>query len=173
VEREIGPWVLDGVTLGARVLELGPGFGAATDLLRDRVAHLSCLEVDLPRGAQLASRLRESEVDVVCGDASSLPFAPGVFDAVVCVAMLHHLPCQALQDTLFRDVARALRPGGRFAGYEAAASPLLRLLHVYDTFVPVPAPTLADRLGTAGFTDVVVTSRLHGFTFRARRVPLS
>ena len=40
------PWVLEGLDLGANVLEIGPGYGATTDLLRGMVAHLTCVEVD-------------------------------------------------------------------------------------------------------------------------------
>jgi 16S rRNA A1518/A1519 N6-dimethyltransferase RsmA/KsgA/DIM1 with predicted DNA glycosylase/AP lyase activity len=45
VETYILPWTLDGVALGSNVLEVGPGPGATTDLLRTRVENLTCVEV--------------------------------------------------------------------------------------------------------------------------------
>ena len=36
------PWTLEGVNLGADLLEVGPGPGVSTDLLRTRVARLTC-----------------------------------------------------------------------------------------------------------------------------------
>ena len=38
VETYILPWVLDGLDIGANVLEVGPGPGVTTDLLRGRNA---------------------------------------------------------------------------------------------------------------------------------------
>ena len=41
VEMQIMPWVLDGIDLGGDVLEVGPGPGITTELLRTRVPHLT------------------------------------------------------------------------------------------------------------------------------------
>jgi 16S rRNA A1518/A1519 N6-dimethyltransferase RsmA/KsgA/DIM1 with predicted DNA glycosylase/AP lyase activity len=46
VETHIVPWVLEGVDLGSNILEIGPGAGVTTDLLRGRVKHLTCVEID-------------------------------------------------------------------------------------------------------------------------------
>ena len=40
------PWVLEGVDLGPNVLELGPGPGRTTDVLRQSVNRLTALELD-------------------------------------------------------------------------------------------------------------------------------
>ena len=84
------PCALDGVALGPRVLELGPGYGASTRPMAARAGSLTVLESD-PR---LAARLRTEfdSVRVVNGDATSIGFGAGAFSAVVCFTMLHHLP---------------------------------------------------------------------------------
>jgi hypothetical protein len=41
VERWVIPWALDGVDPGEDVLELGPGPGLTTDVLRERAARLT------------------------------------------------------------------------------------------------------------------------------------
>ena len=41
VERWIIPWVLDSVDLGDDVVEVGPGPGLTTDVLRKEVTHLT------------------------------------------------------------------------------------------------------------------------------------
>jgi hypothetical protein len=46
VETYIFPWVLDGLDIGANVLEVGPGPGVTADLLRGRVERLTCVEID-------------------------------------------------------------------------------------------------------------------------------
>jgi len=43
METELLPWALEGVDLGADVLEIGSGYGVATVILRTRVAHLTAL----------------------------------------------------------------------------------------------------------------------------------
>jgi hypothetical protein len=54
VENELLPWVLDGYQLGDDLLEVGPGPGLTTDILRRYTARLAAAELD---GA-LARRLR-------------------------------------------------------------------------------------------------------------------
>ena len=73
------PWVIDTVDLGQDVLEVGPGPGLSTDLLRDRVAALTAVEFDKELAAGLSSRLAGTNVEVVHADPPSLPFADGRF----------------------------------------------------------------------------------------------
>jgi SAM-dependent methyltransferase len=53
----------------------------------------------------------------ISGLAESLPFADAAFDVVFMVTMLGEVPDRA---TAIREVARILRPGGRFSSTEAA-----------------------------------------------------
>jgi hypothetical protein len=72
--------------------------------------------------------------------------------------MLHHVPTAALQDALFAETHRVLRPGATFAGSDSSGEGLrFRLLHLHDTMTPVDPATLASRLEAAGFHDVKVT----------------
>ena len=64
-----------------------------------------------------------------------------------------------------------LRPGGVFAGSDAAPGVLLRLAHIGDTMVLLDPATLGQRLETAGFDEVEVKKRLGEFRFRAIRAP--
>jgi SAM-dependent methyltransferase len=148
------PRALDGVALGPRVLELGPGYGASTMPLAARAGSLTVLESD-PR---LAARLRTGfgSVRVVNGDATSIGFAAGAFSAVLCFTMLHHLPDPTAQDRLFAEAARVLRPGGVFAGTDSQPSLRFRLIHLGDTCTPVDPGTLPGRLAAAGFTRIAV-----------------
>src|SRR5438105_10235549 len=83
VENELLPWALQGVELGDDVLEVGPGPGVTTDLLRGKVRRLTALEVDAAAAAALAVRLGGAGVRVVHGDGAAMPFADGVFSGVV------------------------------------------------------------------------------------------
>ncbi|MGO1052533.1 hypothetical protein [Crossiella sp. CA198] len=44
--RDIIPWALDGVDLGADVLEIDPGYGATTVALATRTPRLTAVEID-------------------------------------------------------------------------------------------------------------------------------
>jgi SAM-dependent methyltransferase len=170
VETQILPWVLDGVELGADVLEVGPGPGLTTDLLRTRVSRLTCVEIDDRLAASLRRRMAGGNVTVLHEDATALSLADAAFDSAVCFTMLHHVPSVALQDRLLGEVARVLRPGGIFAGVDSRYSRAFGLLHLFDTMVVVDPRTFPRRLEAAGFGDVDVEVNARAFRFRARRM---
>src|SRR5262245_47007184 len=141
LERDLLPWVLRGVELGDDVLEIGPGPGVTTDLLRGRTPRLTALEVDATAAAALQKRLNDSGVRVVHGDGAAMPFADRSFSVVVSLTMLHHVPTAALQDRLLTEARRVLRPGGVFAGFDGVGSLLFRLIHLGDTYTPIDPDT--------------------------------
>jgi SAM-dependent methyltransferase len=157
------------VSLGANVLELGPGPGLTTDLLRKRVPHLTAIEIDPQLAESLASRLNGSNVEVVKGDATERPFANAQFSSSVCFTMLHHVHTPALQDQLLREVWRVLRPGGSFVGTDSLQSLFMRLIHIRDTLVPIVPGTLDDRLRAAGFQVMEIENNSEALRFHARR----
>jgi len=162
------PWTLDGIDLGAEVLEIGPGYGAATELLQQRVRNLTCVESD----GTLAERLRLSfsgKVAVRSEDATASSLPDASFDGVVCFTMLHHVGSVELQNRVFREVVRLLRPGGIFAGVDSLKSRFMRLTHLFDTLVIVDPETLPERLTTAGFERVQVDLNPYAFRFRATK----
>ena len=171
VERWVIPWALDGLDPGENVLELGPGPGLTTDVLREQPARLTAVEIDPRLASSLQERMKNTNVEVVEADATAMPFPDGSFSAVLSFTMLHHVPSAALQDQLLAEAWRVLRPGGVFAGTDTAPGVLLRLAHIGDTMVPVDPATLGQRLEMAGFDEVEVKKRLGEFRFRAIRAP--
>jgi SAM-dependent methyltransferase len=171
VGRWVIPWALDGLDLGEDVLELGPGPGLTTDVLRERTARLTAVEIDPRLASSLRERMENTGVEVVEADATAMPFPDGSFSAVLSFTMLHHVSSVTLQDRLFAEARRVLRPGGVFAGTDTAPGVLLRLVHVGDTMVAVDPATLGRRLETTGFDEVEVKRRLGEFRFRAIRAP--
>src|SRR5215213_8095068 len=131
------PWALEGVALGAELLELGPGPGVTTEVLRRRVARLTAVELDAALAARLARRLPRPGVRVVRGDGAALPFRDRSFEAAAVFTMLHHVPSVALQDRLLAEVCRCLRPGGLLVGSDTLPSLRFRLYHLADTMVVV------------------------------------
>jgi SAM-dependent methyltransferase len=163
------PWVLQGVDLGDDVLEIGPGPGVTTDLLRGLIRRLTALEVDAGAASALRHRLDGSGVRVVHGDGAAMPFPDGSFSGVVALTMLHHVPTVELQDRMLAEARRVLRPGGVFAGFDAVGSLPFRLIHLGDTYNPVNPDTFGRRLEAAGFADVAVERAWARFRFRATR----
>jgi SAM-dependent methyltransferase len=163
------PYALAGARLGDDVLEVGPGPGLVTDLLRPDVPHLTAVELDADLAQALAQRLAGTNVDVVHGDATALPFDDGRFTGAVSFTMLHHVPSAALQDRLFGEVARVLRPGGVFVASDSVASDDLAAFHHGDVYNPVEVATVGRRLEAAGFTGVEVRSNEFGWAAHAHR----
>jgi ubiquinone/menaquinone biosynthesis C-methylase UbiE len=165
------PWVLAEGKLGSEVLELGPGHGLTTDLLRPHVERLTVLEVDPALARSLHARLARSNVKVVQGDATTMPLKDAQFSGAVCMHMLHHVQSQVLQNKLFREVWRVLLPGAVFVGVDSLDMDRfwMRVIHWNDTCVPVDPLTLGGRLEAAGFQNVSVDRNPYAFRFRAQR----
>ena len=163
------PYALAEARLGDDVLEVGAGPGLTTDLLREEVARLTAVELDDDLAAALAARLAGTNVDVVHADATAMPFPDGRFTGAASFTMLHHVPTPELQDRLFAEVARVLRPGGLFVASDSVASDDLAALHDDDVYNPVDPALVADRLAAAGFADVDVRANEIGWAAHARR----
>lgn len=168
VEQRV-PWALSGGGLGENVLEVGPGPGLTTDLLRTSVRHLTALELDDKLAESLGARLGGSNVAIITGDATAMPFPDARFSGAVCFTMLHHVPSPELQNQLLREVWRVIEPGGIFLGSDSLQSLFMHLIHIGDTLVPVEPDTFGARLEAAGFQVLEIAKNSDAFRFRARR----
>ncbi|MGH3958973.1 class I SAM-dependent methyltransferase [Mycobacterium sp.] len=166
VQEELIPWTLGDVDLGDNVLEIGPGYGANLRALVDKTPRYTAVEIDGP----MAQRLRAVYGDrarIINGDGTDTGLPADEFSSVVCFTMLHHVPTPALQDRLFAEAFRVLRPGGLFAGSDGVPSLRFRIVHFRDTYNPVSSDTLPDRLLAAGFGDVHVDAKGRRLRWRA------
>lgn len=169
IREVILPWALGDTVLGDDVLEVGPGYGATTDVLSESVRRLTSVEIDEALAAMLAERYAgRPGVEIVRGDATALPYADGRFTGAACFTMLHHVPTVALQDRLFAEVARVLRPGAALVASGSLASAELAAHHEGDTYNPVDPASLPARLAAAGFDDVQVKANDYGWSVVAR-----
>jgi SAM-dependent methyltransferase len=170
VEAELMPWALNGgATLREPALEIGPGPGITTEYLRARVQSLTALERDALLANKLHQRFSRTNVRVIEGDATAMPFENGSFRAVFCFTMLHHVPSAALQDRLVAEAFRVLAPRGAFLGSDSRMSLRMKLFHWFDTMVIVDPKTFPMRLRRAGFTDARVELSESAFRFCATR----
>lgn len=156
MQNELLPSFLTNVSLGAEMLELGPGPGATTEWLRHRVGRLTAVELDEEAAEKLRARFAGTIVDVATGDATALTYPDESFDSVGAFTMLHHIPTAAAQNRLFAEALRVLRPNGVFVGSDSSASARMHGLHTDDVYNPIEPGTLLTRLQTIGFTQVTL-----------------
>ncbi len=168
VHETILPVALRGVELGDDAIEIGPGPGFTTEVLRTATAHLTAVELDEGLAAALAGRLAGGNVDVVVGDATALGYPPARFTGAASFHMLHHIAPAAAQDRVFAELARVLVPGGMLVAADGTYSEGSALFHEGDTYNPIAPGELAPRLAAAGFADVEVRTYDLGWVCTAR-----
>jgi len=156
LQADVLPAVTAGVDLGQKMLEIGPGPGAATDWLRHKVDRLIAVEVDSEAADRLAERFAGTNVVVRVGDATQLPDPDESFDSVGTFTMLHHIPTVARQNELLAQAFRVLRPGGTLVCSDSLASNDLHHFHEGDTYNPVEPSSLLGRLQTIGFGRITI-----------------
>ena len=96
--------------LAVRVLDLGCGGGRNLAALAERAA--TVVGLDTSAGLLAWAAAKAGPAFLVRGDAVALPFTDASFDAVHCVAAVHHLPSEGDRRQSVREVARVLRPNG-------------------------------------------------------------
>ena len=112
-----------------RVLDAGCGTGGWAAM----VAAPEVVGVDSSEAAVEAARARG--VDARLAEIEALPFDDGTFDVAMCNAVLYHL---ADPDAGLRELARVLRPGGRFVG--GYTIPGRHLAELWSTVEARPIP---------------------------------
>jgi SAM-dependent methyltransferase len=93
---------------GSSLLDVGGGTGNYAAALADE----GWQPLVLDRSPQMLAQAEAKGLSTVLADASEPPFAPSSFDAVMLIAMIHHVdsPRQTLA-----EARRVLRPSGRLA----------------------------------------------------------
>ena len=156
VQEDILPVALRGVDLGDEALEIGPGPGFTTDILRTMTAHLTAVEIDPGLATSLRARMDGGNVDVLVGDATALDFPADRFSGAASFHMLHHIEPALSQDRVFAELARVLTPGSMLVAADSGFREETVSFHEGDTYNPIEPDELIERLGAAGFVDVDV-----------------
>ena len=171
-ERLIDMFVqLSALPSGARVVDLGCGSGAFTNLLQRR--GYRCSGVDLSPKMIAIAQTKFAGIDFIEGDIECLPFADASFDGVMLSGVLHHLPDRS---RCAAEVFRILRPGGKFVAfdpnrmnpfmylYRDRSSPFYSSVGVTENERPVLAHEVAATFRNAGFRTG--TEFLSGMEYR-------
>jgi len=158
---EANRWMVDRLAVGGddRVLDVGCGPGLAVAYAagksRRRVVGVDA-SATMVRLARRRNRteVREGRVEIRLADAARLPFPDGAFTRV---GSLNSLQFWVEPDEGLRQLHRVLEPGGRVAVVLMARSD-----ERPEPGVPSWVEETVDRMGSAGFTDLEVTSRSFG-----------
>ncbi|MGH9966787.1 MAG: class I SAM-dependent methyltransferase [Pyrinomonadaceae bacterium] len=124
---------------GQRVLEIGCGRGVGTEIIFERFGARQVDAFDLdPAMIELARRRLSNyspdRLRLFVGDAAAINAADATYDAVFDFGIVHHVPDWQQSVT---EVARVLKPGGRFFFEEVTRQALDRWF--YRTFLEHPA----------------------------------
>ena len=143
---------LGGRTEALRVLEIGCGRGVGTEIILERFGAASVHAFDLDPDMVEKARRRlaaygDDRVRLSVGDAAAIAADNESFDAVFDFGIIHHVPEWR---RAVSEVARVLRPGGRFFFEEVTSHALDRW--VYRTFLEHPRE---DRFTAREFVDEV------------------
>lgn len=96
---------------GKAVLDLGCAGGFMAEALDDRGAHVTGIDPAAEAIAAARAHAADRDIRYQVGVGEALPYADESFDVVVCVDVLEHVRDLS---RVIREVARVLKPSGRF-----------------------------------------------------------
>ncbi|OBJ48394.1 demethylmenaquinone methyltransferase [Mycobacterium sp. 1423905.2] len=129
------------VRAGHKVLDLAAGTAVSTVELQKSGAW--CVATDFSVGMLAAGAARQ--VPKVAGDATKLPFADEVFDAVTISFGLRNV---ADQQAALREMARVTRPGGRLVVCEFSTPTSKLFATAYKEYLMQALPRMAQAVSS-------------------------
>jgi ubiquinone/menaquinone biosynthesis C-methylase UbiE len=145
---------MGGDVRGGRVLEIGCGGGTGVSIILKQFGAAAVDAFDLdPRMVARAVRrhARHPSVHLWVADCTAIPVPDAVYDAVFDFAIIHHVPDWR---AALREVARVLKPGGRFYAEEALGRlithPVTRIFLDHPQLDRFEAPDFERGLADAG-----------------------
>lgn len=99
---------------GAKLLDLGCGFGALTQHLTDLKCEIYGVDISSQSVAIARKKIKSSKIFFKPGNAHDLDFKSGYFDMIVGNAILHHLEL----DKALSEIFRTLKKGGQIIFFE-------------------------------------------------------
>jgi demethylmenaquinone methyltransferase/2-methoxy-6-polyprenyl-1,4-benzoquinol methylase len=128
---------------GERILDLAAGTGTSSEpFSRLGAVVVAC---DFSEGMLRVGRRARSELSFVAGDATALPFADAVFDAVTISFGLRNV---VDVESALGEMARVTRPGGRLIVCEFSTPTFKPFRKVYTGYLVKALPAVARRVSS-------------------------
>jgi len=98
---------------GMKILDVGCGNGRLFELVKNKNVKYFGID-NSEKLIEEAKRLhnKSGTVNFSVGDILSLPQSDNEFDAIFCIAVLHHIPSKELREKAISQMYRILKPGG-------------------------------------------------------------
>ena len=147
---------------GKLVLDVGCGMGRFAEVATRWGAHV--VGIDLSLAAEVAAQnLADRNVAIFQADVFQLPFAPGSFDFIYSIGVLHHTPnCEQAVKVL----PKLLKPGGRISVWlYSSYNPWYHMSDVYRKVTRRMPPKMLHKLCYAVIP-------LYGLHQVLRKIPL-
>jgi ubiquinone/menaquinone biosynthesis C-methylase UbiE len=174
---------LGGDASGGRVLEIGCGRGAGVEVILEHFhpSRVEAFDVDPDQVRRASRRWRgcEDRVRISEGSTSAIAAPDAAFDAVFDFGVLHHIPDN---EVALAEIARVLKPGGRFFFMEILSSVtamwISRLLTDHPAAAQFTWDRLAAKLAAAGLSVpanacVVGRHSVYGVAWKDKDAPAS
>lgn len=97
---------VEALPAGSLMADVGSGDGKYFGLNPD------VLSIGCDRSVNLLHVSRDGAYETFCCDAVQLPLVTGVFDAAICIAVLHHIASVDRRISLIKELLRICRTGG-------------------------------------------------------------
>lgn len=99
---------VNSLTSGCHVLDAGCGNGKNMQIRMNDIKYTGC---DISE--KLVEICKKKELNVILANIKALPFDNEFFDAVVCIAVLHHIALEQDRLGALEELLRVLKPGGK------------------------------------------------------------
>jgi ubiquinone/menaquinone biosynthesis C-methylase UbiE len=93
-----------------QVLDAGCGNGRLYEFLKDN--KIIYTGIDTSEKLISIAKQNHPEAHFSVGDILTLPFSDNKFNAIFCIATLHHVPGKKLREQVIKEFNRVLKPGG-------------------------------------------------------------